>query len=227
MAEPLRRYVKPAVFLAVILCLAAIARYSGVAARFPELRSWIEGFGFWGPLVFSAVFALGAVALVPGSALSIAAGAMFGSLTGTAAVSIGSTAGAGLSFLIARYAARSSVEKMLGGNDKLSRLDALSEKHGAVIVAITRLVPLFPYTLLNYGFGLTKVRFSTYLFWSWLCMLPGTVLYVAGSDVFFRSVSSGRVPKGVAVVFVIFAVILYFLIRFAKSKLDGGEGGKK
>jgi uncharacterized membrane protein YdjX (TVP38/TMEM64 family) len=67
----------------------------------------------------------------------------------------------------------------------------MTERHGAIIVAITRLVPIFPFNLLNYGFGLTRVRFGTYLLWSFLCMLPGIALYVVGADALTRGLAEG------------------------------------
>ena len=125
---------------------------------------------------------------------------MFGSFIGTIAVSIGSTLGAALAFLVARYFARASIEGWLGKNEKFKNLDQMTEDFGPVIVAITRLVPIFPFNLLNYGFGLTKVPFLTYVFYSWLCMLPMTVVFVVGSDAVFTAVREGRVPWALIVV---------------------------
>ena len=70
----------------------------------------------------------------------------------------------------------------------------MTREHGAIIVAITRLVPVFPFNLLNYGFGLTGVPFWTYVFWSWLCMLPWTILFVVGADTVTQALSQGRIP---------------------------------
>ncbi len=155
--------------------------------------------------------------------MTLAAGALFGSVLGVILVSVASTAGAGLCFLISRYAARKSILRWLGKNEKFAKLDAMTEQHGAAIVALTRLVPIFPFNLLNYGFGLTRVRFVTYLFWSWLCMLPGTVLYVVGADALFVGMAGEGIPwpliGGVAVA----AVVLFFLVRYAKGKLQDSE----
>ena len=122
--------------------------------------------------------------------MTAAAGALFGSFWGVVYVNIAATIGAALAFLVARYWARRAVVNWLQGNARFQKLDALTSKHGAVIVAVTRLVPLFPFNLLNYGFGLTRVGFWTYLFWSWLCMLPGTVLYVVGTDAVLTALRS-------------------------------------
>jgi uncharacterized membrane protein YdjX (TVP38/TMEM64 family) len=135
-------------------------------------------------------------------------------------VSIGSTLGASLAFLTARYLARDAVGRWLSGNEKFQRLDRLTEKHGAVIVAVTRLVPLFPFNLLNYGFGLTRVSFWTYLFWSWLCMLPGTIVYLVGTDAVIRAATTGEVPWIIVGVFVAALAAVILAVRFAKKRLQ-------
>ncbi len=120
---------------------------------------------------------------------------MFGSVLGlVASVSVASTLGAALAFAVARWFARDSVARWLAKNERFLRLDRMTGTARCVVVAITRLVPIFPFTLLNYGFGLTGVRFRTYVLWSWLCMLPGTVLYVVGADAVTRGLAEGRVP---------------------------------
>ena len=123
----------------------------------------------------------------------------------------------------------------LAGSERFARLDRLTGRHGAVIVAITRLVPLFPFTLLNYGFGLTRIRLRTYVFWSWLCMLPGTVLYVVGADAVARALVSGRIPwtaAGVAAgALALLAVLSLRLRRVLAAREerdgDGPEGGPR
>jgi uncharacterized membrane protein YdjX (TVP38/TMEM64 family) len=156
----------------------------------------------------------------PGSALTVAAGALFGSLPGILIVSLAATLGASLAFLIARYFARESVARWLSRNDKFRRLDETTKRHGAIIVALTRLVPIFPFNLLNYGFGLTRVSFRTYVFWSWLCMLPGTVLYVVGADAFTKGLSHGRIPWVLVIVLAVAVIMLTFLVRYARRALS-------
>jgi len=164
------------------------------------------------------------VAGIPGSAITIAAGALFGSVLGVILVSIGSTVGASLAFLIARYFARDAVARWAQSKPKFSQLDRLTREHGEIIVAITRLVPLFPFNLLNYGFGLTGVPFWTYVFWSWLCMLPGTVLYVVGADAITTAIAEGRAPWVLIVILAAVIAILALLVRYAKRKLRTKEG---
>lgn len=210
---------RPLMLVALVAALFGLSLHFNIGGRVGEARNWIGSFGPWGPLVFGLIYIIAVVAAVPASALTIAAGALFGTVTGVILVSLSATIGAGLAFLIARYVARESVQGWLSKNEKLNKLDRMTEEHGAVIVALTRLVPVFPFNLLNYGFGLTRVRFWTYLFWSWLCMLPGTVLYVAGTDVVVRAVKDRKAPWPVIAAFVAALVLLVFLVKFAKGRI--------
>jgi 6-phosphogluconolactonase len=215
----MKKLIKPVILIIAVVILINLARYLGLGEKLGELQGWIKGLGMLGPIVFLFIYAAATTALIPGSAMTIMAGSIFGSAAGIIIVSAASTFGASLSFLIARYFARNSVVEWLGENEKFKSLDELTEKHGAIIVAITRLVPLFPFTLLNYGFGLTKVPFKIYVFWSWLCMLPGTVMYVVGSDVVSKTITSGRVPWILIGVFAFIVVLLAFLVKIAGRTL--------
>lgn len=217
--SPGRDIWKLVLFAAVVLSLIVLARVFGLGERLQELREWIAAMGPLGMAVYVGLYIAAVVAAVPGLPISIAGAAIFGALKGVILVSIGSTLGAGLAFLTARYLARDAVGRWLSGNEKFQRLDRLTEKHGAVIVAITRLVPLFPFNLLNYGFGLTRVPFWTYLFWSWLCMLPGTIVYLVGTDAVIRAATTGEVPWIIVGVFVAALAAVILAVRFAKGRL--------
>ncbi len=210
---------KLVLFAAIVLSLILLARAFGLGERLQELREWIAAMGPLGMAVYVGLYIVAVVAAVPGLPISIAGAAIFGAFKGVFLVSIGSTLGAGLAFLTARYLARNAVGRWLSGNEKFQRLDRLTEKHGAIIVAITRLVPLFPFNLLNYGFGLTRVPFWTYLFWSWLCMLPGTIVYLVGTDAVIRAATTGKVPWIIVGVFVAALAAVLLAVRFAKGRL--------
>jgi uncharacterized membrane protein YdjX (TVP38/TMEM64 family) len=222
-ASTKRAWWRPMLLLTVIISIIVLSKILGLDQRLGDLRDWIYGLGAWGPVVFVVLYIGAVVAALPGAAISIAAGALFGAVLGVALVSIASTVGASLAFLISRYFARESVVRWLSNNEKFQRLDQLTEEHGAIIVALTRLVPLFPFNLLNYGFGLTRVPFRTYVFWSWLCMLPGTVLYVGGADALIKGISQGRVPWVLIGVVAGAGVILFFLVKYARGKLREKE----
>ncbi len=218
-----REWIKPVILIVVIITLFATAQVFGLGEKLGELREWIDGLGKLGPLAFIALYIIATVAAIPGSVITAAAGALFGPVLGTICVSVASTAGAALSFLIARYFARESTERWLSKSEKFSKLDELTEKHGAIIVAITRLVPIFPFNLLNYGFGLTKVKFGTYVLWSWLCMLPATILFVVGAAAFTEGLSEGKIPWALIITVIAVAVILTFLVRYARGMLKEKE----
>jgi uncharacterized membrane protein YdjX (TVP38/TMEM64 family) len=156
-----------------------------VAARMLPLQIWLNIFservaalGPAGVVLYAAMYAVAAVLFVPGSVLTLAAGVVFGLFWGTVAVSLGSTAGAALAFLLARYLARERVVAWAAKYPKFRAIDRAIGEQGWKIVALLRLSPLVPFTYSNYLYGLTPVRFWPYVLASWAAMLPGTVLYV-------------------------------------------------
>ena len=215
---------KPILLVLVLVALFVAARTLGLDKLLGQLQPWIQSLGPWAPLAFIGLYIVATVLAIPGSAITIAASLLFGSLWGVVYVSIGSTLGAALCFLIARYVARASIAKGFENNAAFQRLDALTAEQGAMIVAITRLVPLFPFNLLNYGFGLTQVPFMTYVLWSWLCMLPGTILYIVGADALSQALTQGQIPWHlVAIAGAMFAALAW-ITRRAKASLPGEAG---
>lgn len=215
----MKKWIKPAAVLVLLAGLIIIARVSDLDQRFIEFREWVAARGITGPVIFAGVYALAAILALPGSVLTIMAGAVFGSITGFITVTIGANVGAALSFLISRYLARDLIVSLMKNNEKFKKLDNLTEKNGAIIVAITRLVPIFPFNILNYGFGLTRVPFRTYVLWTFLCMLPGTLLYIVGTDVIITAFSEARIPWILVSIAVAAIIILTVIARKAKSSL--------
>ena len=166
-----------AAVLAVMVLLAA-ARYFNVQELLREAVEWVGGLGLWGPAVFIAIYILACILFVPGSLLTLGAGFVWGVAWGTAVVSVASPLGATAAFLVGRYFARGWVSKKMEGNEKFQAIDEAVAGEGWKIVGLTRLSPVFPFNLLNYAFGLTRVRLRDYFFASWIGMLPGTVMYV-------------------------------------------------
>jgi uncharacterized membrane protein YdjX (TVP38/TMEM64 family)/rhodanese-related sulfurtransferase len=139
------------------------------------IQSWIEEAGSAAPLLFMLVYIVGTVLFFPGAVLTLLGGALFGPVLGTFYNLTAATIGAMLSFLVARYLASKQVEKKTGG--KLKQLLSGVENEGWRFVAFTRLVPLFPFNLLNYGLGLTKIKFAHYSLATYIFMLPGATAY--------------------------------------------------
>jgi uncharacterized membrane protein YdjX (TVP38/TMEM64 family) len=135
----------------------------------------LQRFGGWAPILFLLLYALATVVFVPGSVLTVAGGALFGPIWGTLWNLTGATLGATLAFVIARYVASDWVAARIG--ERLGRLMRGVEEEGWRFVAFVRLVPLFPFNLMNYAFGLTRIRLREYVLASFVCMAPGALVY--------------------------------------------------
>ncbi len=165
-------------WIVAIVGLIAAAKYFNVQEMLRKALDWIAGLGAWGPITFLILYVLATVFFIPGSVLTLGAGFLFGVIKGSILVSIASTLGATCAFLVGRYLARGWVSKKIEGNAKFKSIDEAVAKEGWKIVGLTRLSPIFPFNLLNYAFGLTKVSLRDYFFASWIGMIPGTVMYV-------------------------------------------------
>ena len=161
--------------LAVVLALVWVLP---IQSYLLSMLEWTRGLGMWGGLVIILAYLVATVLFVPGSVLTLGAGFIFGVVVGTVWASIGSTLGAAAAFLVGRTLARGWVSKKVSGNPKFAAIDEAVGEEGAKVVFLTRLSPIFPFNLLNYAFGLTRVSFWHYLVASWIGMLPGTVMYV-------------------------------------------------
>ncbi len=165
-----------------------------------DVLEWTKSLGVWGPVVVAAFYIVACVLMLPGSVITLGAGFLFGVLRGTIIVSIGSTLGACAAFIVGRSFARKWVEQKVSKHQKFSAIDEVVGKQGFKIVLLTRLSPIFPFNLLNYAYGLTKVPLKEYTLASWIGMLPGTIMYV-----FFGSaarsltdVATGQIQPGPA-----------------------------
>ncbi len=168
-------WLRAAVVVAILVALVLGGRRLGTLV--PEFAQYIDGLGALGPLVFVAGYALATVAFIPGSLLTLAAGAMFGLTRGVMFVFVGATLGSTLAFLLSRYVARRAVERRLVGNARFAAVDRAIAAQGRRIVILLRLSPAFPFSLLNYALGLTRISLRDYVLAS-VGMLPGTILYV-------------------------------------------------
>jgi len=139
------------------------------------LESWVKEAGAAGPVIYILIYAVGTVFFLPGSVLTLTGGALFGPVMGTFVNLTGATLGALGSFLIARYLAHDWVVSKTGGRIK-TLMDGV-EKEGWRFVAFVRLVPLFPFNILNYALGLTRIKLIHYLVASYVFMLPGAIAY--------------------------------------------------
>lgn len=212
--------IKFVILLTFIISSILLVKFSGADKYLDQerLRAWIEGFGAWGPVLYMVIFSLAPVLMLPGLPITITGGILFGPVWGSIYTSIGATTGAALAFLFARYFGRGWVESTIG-EGRLKELDLEVEKQGWKIVAFTRLIPLFPFNLLNYAFGLTKIKFSHYVIASYIFMLPATLAFVVLSSSLL-GVLKGHISKEFVIGFAL--VVLVSLIpllykRFSKK----------
>ncbi|MFQ5877455.1 MAG: TVP38/TMEM64 family protein [Acidobacteriota bacterium] len=218
---------------AVVAALALVGLGGRTAAgHLQEFTRWLEGIGAWGPIAFVLGYVVATVAFVPGSLLTLAAGALFGLARGTLYVFAGATAGASAAFLVSRYLARAAIERRLEGNERFAAIDRAVAREGRKIVLLLRLSPVFPFNLLNYGLGLTRVRFIDYALAS-VGMLPGTLLYVyygklAGDVASLAGGGAVRHDAGYYAVLVLglaaTVVVTTFVTRLARRALHEATG---
>ncbi len=149
-----------------------------IAELFKNVLDYVEQSGPIGPIVFIVAYITACVLFIPGFALTLGAGAIFGVVRGSILVSIASTLGATAAFLVGRYLARDWVARKISANENFTAIDKAVGREGWKIVGLTRLSPIFPFNLLNYAYGLTNVRLRDYILASWIGMMPGTVMYV-------------------------------------------------
>ncbi len=160
-----------------ILLLVLSTQFDGQEISRRSL-AWIEGLGALGPVAYIFLYVIASLLFVPGSVLTLGGGALFGVAAGSAYVSLAATLAATSAFLIGRYLARDWLARKMERYPRFRAIDEAVAREGWKIVGLVRLSPVFPFGLVNYAFGLTRVSLNHYVFASWLGMLPGTVLYV-------------------------------------------------
>jgi uncharacterized membrane protein YdjX (TVP38/TMEM64 family) len=158
---------------------------------------------------------------LPGLPIAVLAGFAFGPIFGTIWASIGATMGATAAFLIARYAARGMVESWVEGNEQFKKIDEGVRKQGWRMLMITRLVPIFPFNLQNYAYGLTDIKLSTYVLVSWICMLPGAAAFCFAGG----TLTSGGDLK-TTFLYLAIAAIFFVFLSFIPGWIKKKQGDK-
>jgi len=175
---PKSAIVRLIVLLGIVIALFLTMKFLPVQQWLRNFNDWVGRMGVVGIFIFIIVYAVATVLLAPGSVLTIGAGFVFGLWEGFLAVSAGSTLGAALAFVVARFIARERVAVIAQRNEKFRAIDSAIGKQGAKLIFLLRLSPIIPFNLSNYFYGLTGVKFWPYVLASWIGMMPGTFLYV-------------------------------------------------
>jgi uncharacterized membrane protein YdjX (TVP38/TMEM64 family) len=225
-----------ALLLVAIVAAATLLPLMGCMKSFLE---WVQQVGPWGAVAVILFYIVACVCFLPGSVLTLGAGFVFKLAPGTVVVSIGSTLGACAAFLVGRTVARQWIARKIAGRPKFKAIDEAVARSGFKIVLLTRLSPVFPFTLLNYAFGLTRVRFRDYALASWIGMMPGTVMYVylgttlrSLADVFAGRYQGGTAKTVFLIVGLLATVVVTVSItrvarRALKEAVGETDGGTK
>lgn len=143
-----------------------------------KLESVITMLGIWGPLVYILMYIFITLTMLPALPITVASGIIFGPIMGVVYTAIGAGLGLSFAFLIARYVAREAVEKKFGSTAIFKKIDEGVKNDGWFILAVTRLIPIFPFGMQSYIYGLTSIGFMQYAVLSIIFILPGTSIYV-------------------------------------------------
>ncbi len=174
-----RQWLLVLVLLAVLLALGAWFRAPAhLQGLFQQILDGVKQLGVWAPVVFVLLYIASCVALLPAAILTLGAGALFGVVQGAIYVSVGATLGATAAFLVGRYAARDWVARKLALYPQFAAIEQAVTEKGWRIVFLTRLCPLFPFFLLNYAYGLTRISIAQYILATWIGIMPGSTLFV-------------------------------------------------
>jgi len=188
----------------------------------PKIKTWVASFGKIAPLIYIGLYLVSTVFFLPGSPVTVLAGFVFGPLWGVFYASVASIISVSVAFLIARYVARDLVEGWVKDNAQFRKIDEQVEEQGWRILMFTRLVPIFPFNLQNYAYGLTSIRFSTYVLVSAIFMLPGTAVFVQLGGAFVSG--EGNIWKtllylGIAGVLMLLLSLIPRLLQKYQTKL--------
>ncbi len=216
-------FTRPLIFILALAGLFIVARAFNLQEYFQEdrLRRFIAAYGMWGPLIYLLVWAIVPTLFLPCLPLTLAGGVLFGPVWGVVYTAIGAPAGASLAFLVARYLARDWVAAKISGS-KLTHLDEKVAQHGWKIVAFTRLIPVLPFFVLNYAFGLTRIPFLPYVIATFFAMLPWTIAFVLVSSNLL-ALLRGQVSIWLIIGVILVAVVSLLPVIFKKVKARQGE----
>ncbi len=219
--------IKILIAIGVVAAVYLVLRYYGATDEIrlenvPKIKTWVASFGKIAPLIYIGLYLVSTVFFLPGSPVTVLAGFVFGPLWGVFYASVASIISVSVAFLIARYVARDLVEDWVKDNAQFRKIDEQVEEQGWRILMFTRLVPIFPFNLQNYAYGLTSIRFSTYVLVSAIFMLPGTAVFVQLGGAFVSG--EGNIWKtllylGIAGVLMLLLSLIPRLLRKYQTKL--------
>jgi len=220
----LLKIIRVSSFIVIVASLVVIGQSLPVENSVATFRAWLSDLGAWGGIAMGIVYVIATVLFVPGTILTLVSGAVFGLGWGMLIVSISSTIGASLAFLISRYLMRERVVRFAARHPRFQVIDRAVGEGGWKIVALLRLSPVLPFNLQNYLYGITPIGFWPYALTSWIAMMPGTFLYVYLGQLSGAALVSPRqrgLLEWVLLVVGLLATIMVtiYITRLAQAKL--------
>ena len=208
-----------------IFAVILTVRFTGATQYLQQetLRQWIQSYGALAPIIYMLIYTIAPSLLLPGLPITVVGGILVGPFLGVIYTITSATLGACVAFLVARYIARDWVEGKLV-SPRWQRLDEGVRDHGWKVVAFTRLIPLFPFNLLNYAFGLTKIKFLHYAITTFICMLPACIAFIVFSssllDVIRGKISPAFIAGLGLIILVSLIPIFYRRYKAKKGTMD-------
>lgn len=231
-------WVKLIIVAAVLAVAFVAANHFGLFDMFREgsfrdqvirLDEFFTGLGAWAPLMFVVVWIVACVFFLPGLPVSIAGGLIFGAVWGSVWSTVGANLGAAVAFLVGRYAARDMVAAWVEKNRALKKIDDGVRKQGWRMLLITRLVPIFPFSIQNYVYGLTNIKFSTYVLVTLPSMIPATIAFSFAAGSAREVVLQGGQPEAVkkTIIYLAIAAVFFVIVSlipgWVKKHVAGAE----
>jgi uncharacterized membrane protein YdjX (TVP38/TMEM64 family) len=205
-----------------LLAMVVVARFVDVGSHLEAAQGWTATLGVLAPAAFVLVYVGATLIGVPGMPFTLVSPFLFGIGPAFVVMVVGSAISAALGFLIARYLARDALAERLAGTDGFARLSALVEEHDWAVIPVLRIVPIAPFAVVNYGFGLTGISFWRYFGWSELAMIPMNAVLVVGAGLVVDASARGTASWPLLGAAAAAAVLLIGLAALGRRALARG-----
>jgi len=184
------------------------------------IADWIKASGNFAPFLFMAINVLGMVIMIPQTLFTVVAGVLFGAVKGTGMCLLSMAAGSAISFFLGRFVFRGRVLKRFRHDPNFMKMEMLSREHPIKVLALSRIVPVVPYSVANYLWAATGVRFLPFLVMSVVCLIPETVFLTAGGHLLSAGVRKGTVNWEMMGLAGVAALLIFFLVRAVQRSIE-------
>ena len=224
--------IKIIIVVLVIVAVILVAYFTGLmemlnlnSENLTAMQDWFKDLGFLGYLAFVIIYIVAAVFMLPALIFAIIAGVAFGPVVGGIMALISATLGAAVAFIVARYVARDTIVNRFEKNRLFNKIDDGIRKNGVSFLILTRLVPAFPYNVQNYIYGLTPIKFRTYVLVSFITMAPGAFIYAFIAGEIFDTLARGEQPDFLRLMLIFAAAgVVLFLVSLIPKYIAKKKG---